>query len=270
MADSAKALFTLTPAESRRLIAKAVSKMPVVLKALEKGKIIIGGGTTNGYVLEELQGIKIDKANYTFGIVSNGFQCSTSASKRDKKIPYTIVNGQPANDKPYTEYLKEFTKDDIFIKGANAVDPDGNAGILVAHPFGGTIGAIYNIVFPRNAKLIIPVGLEKLIPSVFKAASVGGIYDWNYSLGMRCALWPVAGAIVVTEIEALHILTGTTAVHISSGGVGNTAGAVTLAITGENNAVNDAFELIKSIKGEPPLADAKRPCTECQTQCDLF
>ncbi|MGI5838516.1 MAG: hypothetical protein ACOX8W_02525 [bacterium] len=265
-----KALFTLTPAESRRLIAKAVAALPEVRHAKEEGRIIIGGGTTNGYVVEELLGVKIDKANYTFGIVSEGMQCSTSGAKREKPIPYTIVRGEVKTDKPYTDYLKEFTKDDVMIKGANAVDPEGNAGVLIGSPVGGTIGAVYNTVFPRNSKLIIAVGLEKLVPSVLDAASYGGLYDWDFCLGMRCALWPVVGAIVITEIEALAILAGVDAVHFSSGGVGGSAGAVTLAIEGEDENVREAFELIKSIKGEPPLADAKRPCAECENHCDRF
>jgi len=175
-----QALFTLTPAESRRLIAKAVALLPEVRRAQAAGRIIIG------------------------------------------------------------------------------------------NPTGGTMGAVYNTVFLRNAKLIIPVGLEKLVPSVLDAAAFGGMHTWDLCLGLRCALWPVTGATVITEIEALSVLAGVEAVHFASGGIGNSAGAVTLAIAGEDGPVRAAFELVKSIKGEPPLADAKRPCSECENHCDRF
>ena len=51
-----KAAFTLIPSESRRLIARAVVKMEEVRVALEKAYLILGGGTTNGYIAQELLG----------------------------------------------------------------------------------------------------------------------------------------------------------------------------------------------------------------------
>ena len=49
-----KALFTLTSAESRRLIAKGVAAMPEVKKAWESAYLVLAGGTTNGFVAQEL------------------------------------------------------------------------------------------------------------------------------------------------------------------------------------------------------------------------
>ena len=43
------------------------------------------------------------------------------------------------------------------------------------------------------------------------------------------------------------------ATHIGSGGVGGSEGAVVLSIEGEESKVEKAFELVKSIKGEPPV-----------------
>ena len=61
----------------------------------------------------------------------------------------------------------------------------------------------------------------------------------------------VVNALVITEIEALEILTGVTAVHVGSGGVAGSEGAVMLALEGEKEVVVNAFELVESIKGEP-------------------
>lgn len=50
--NTTKALVTLTPAESKRLIAKGVAAMPEVKNALGSGIIIFARGTTNTYVAE--------------------------------------------------------------------------------------------------------------------------------------------------------------------------------------------------------------------------
>ena len=44
-----KTIFTLTSAESRRLIAKAVVSMPEVKTAWEKAYLLLAGGTTNAF-----------------------------------------------------------------------------------------------------------------------------------------------------------------------------------------------------------------------------
>ena len=56
-----------------------------------------------------------------------------------------------------------------------------------------------------------------------------------------------------TEIQALGVLAGVKATHVGSGGVGGSEGAVVLSIEGEESHVEKAFELVKSIKGEPAV-----------------
>lgn len=55
-----RALVSLTPAESKRLIAKGVSALPEVRRALEQGIVIIARGTTNAFVVEEMTGDKVE------------------------------------------------------------------------------------------------------------------------------------------------------------------------------------------------------------------
>ena len=45
---------TLTPAESKMLIAKAVRKTPLIQRAIRDGTIIVDKSSTNAYVLNEL------------------------------------------------------------------------------------------------------------------------------------------------------------------------------------------------------------------------
>lgn len=41
-------------------------------------------------------------------------------------------------------------------------------------------------------------------------------------------------------------------------------------IDGEDNSVRKAFNLIKSIKGEPPISSMKQKCGMCNNKCNLF
>ena len=59
----------------------------------------------------------------------------------------------------------------------------------------------------------------------------------------------------ITEVEALDVLAGVDAVHISSGGVGGAEGAVWLALYGEKEQLDKAQQVIDSVRGEPPFTD---------------
>lgn len=109
------------------------------------------------------------------------------------------------------------------------------------------------IVTPRGAHLIQPVGLEKMVASVHEAALHSGIYHFKLSMGLPGRIMPITTSKVVTEIQAFAILAGVQAYHIASGGVGGSEGAVALALEGEEEKVIQAFELAKSVKGEPPV-----------------
>lgn len=68
-----RAQITLNPSKSKRLIAKGVVALPNVIKALKDHTIILAGGTTNGFIAEELLGIHFEKPSYyTIGIIAGG------------------------------------------------------------------------------------------------------------------------------------------------------------------------------------------------------
>src|SRR4030067_883986 len=82
-----RALFVCTPAESRRLIAKAVVKMKEVLYALQQSNMLIPHGPLNIYILEELLGKErlsqlMDPSTYATGRITQGITC-VSASGRN-------------------------------------------------------------------------------------------------------------------------------------------------------------------------------------------
>jgi hypothetical protein len=226
--------------------------LPEVRNALRKGTVIISRGVTCAFVAEEVVGMRIEaKAQYAMGCVCNGE--TTINTSPDRLAPYVIRDGKPADIVP-AEAVKGFTRDDVLIKGANAVDREGNAADLVINEFGGSLGEAMPIVAGRGAHFICPVGLEKLIPSVSEAAPKCGIFRFKYATGLPCGLIPLVNARVVTEIQALEILCGVSATHVASGGIGGSEGAIVLSIEGEEEPLEKAFDLIKSIKGEPPVA----------------
>ena len=57
--DTVGGVMAFTPAESKRLIARAVVAMTPVRRALENGRVIVAGGTTNAYVAEEILGVPV-------------------------------------------------------------------------------------------------------------------------------------------------------------------------------------------------------------------
>ena len=263
--ENTKALFTLTPAESKRLIAKAVAQTEEVQAALADGMIIIGAGTTNAFVLEELTGKTVDKARYTAGIIAAGRQCVTAPE--DRLDPVVLLKGK-VSELGWEEASENMSAADVFIKGGNAIDVNKIVGVQMAHPLGGTIGKALPIIVARGAHLILPVGLEKFIPDVLLAANVAGSQTFDLSIGMRVGLMPVTYGQVMTEVDALEELAKVTATCISAGGIGGSEGSVTLVVEGQDVEVEKIFTLIKSIKGEQPVASLKQKCSQCGSPCD--
>jgi hypothetical protein len=261
-----KAAFTLIPSESRRLIAKAIVKMDEIESARKEGYIIICGGTTNGYVAQEFLGLKdLSPEKFTMGINSHRLLCVTDESRRDP-FPIIFFKGDRST-KTLKAALEDFHRETVIIKGASAIDHEGNVGVILGGFDGGTVGASIGTVVSQGLKYIVPVGLEKLIPSVREAVEWTGAKTLDYSLGADFGIIPLPHAVVVTEIQALKILTGVEAVHVASGGVGESAGSVVLVIRGDEGQVKKAISLIESIKGEPRLPGFKGTCEVCRYAC---
>ena len=247
------AMVVLNPAESRRLLAKATVALPEVQNAWNNGMIILVRGITNAFVAEEFFDISVEpKAGQTSGLVCGGI---TNANPGPPPSTWNVIRQRKAMEGADSNVeILNFASGDVFIKGANAIDNEGNAGIYVASVKGGTIGLAWPILTPRGCHLIIPVGLEKMVPSVIEAAKHTGVYHFKYSTGLPIKLVPVPLAKVITEIQAFAVLAGVRAYHTGSGGVGGSEGSVHLSLEGDEERVEKAFELAKSIKGEPPVS----------------
>ena len=262
-----RALFVLTPAESKRLIGKAVAALPEVKHAQKNDDVLIGHGSTNVYVAEEILGKEkvaelLDRNTYLSGLVVRGTLCSTLAKEKGPIL--LLKKGElvpPAET--LSEILRDFGRDAVFIKGASAVDPKGNAGVFMAHPEGGTIGWAMGTILARGIRLIVPVGLEKLVASVEKAVISCGQQTLDFTHGLKVGMMPLTGAKVITEIEALQILAGVDSIHVGSGGTSGTEGAVVLVAEGEKAKVEAAIRIVATVKGEPALQSRKGICEIC-------
>ncbi len=242
-----KAQITLTPAESKRLIAKAVAKLPEVERALKNGMIIIGLGTTNSFVAEEILGRKIEKNRYVAGVV---LPQGTSIVPPGERMPGIIIRDGKVIGAKMDEVLDSLTSDDVIIKGANAVDSHGTAGVFLASERGGTVGKVIGHVKSRGVNLIIPIGMEKFVPgSIGEISKEVGIHRFQYATGCKVGMMPISGKIV-TEIEAIKVLTGAEAVVMGKGGVSGAEGSVTLSVDGTDVQLKNLKDIVEKIKGE--------------------
>lgn len=254
-----KAQFSLTSSESKRLIGKAVSQHPKVKKALKSGIVAVGLGSTNAFVIEEILEKKIEKGRYVAGFVDEKGPCVVPVSERVPEV--VLKKGKVIKEKP-GEIVKKMGPADIFIKGANALDFDGIAGVMMASETGGTVAEVLGVIKARGVNLIIPVGLEKLVPySVSEVSNAAGIFEVDCSLGIPVGVMPVAGE-VITEIEALEGL-GVRAIVIGSGGMGDGETAKTFQIEGGKREVEGVVNAIKKIKGEKKVEALRGSCKTC-------
>jgi hypothetical protein len=262
-----QALFTLTPAESKRLIGKGVAALPEIKHAQKNGYLLVGRGSTNAYILEELLGKKIKKEGYMAGQVIKGVLCVLGPEARTK--PVTFHKGEPLSVEPGA-VLDKLGAGDILLKGGSAIDAEGNVGVIMASPVGGTMGQFYMAMKARGLEIIYPVGLEKMIPSVEAAAQFGGTVALGKTIGARAGMACVADGRVFTELDAIETLFGVYAVHFASGGWGGAEGSVTLVVEGADAKVNKCLKFIEQkIKGEAPLPAAKTPCKTCGVACSF-
>src|SRR6056297_1036831 len=257
-----KIFITLNVSESKRLIAKGVALDPHIQKAFNKGLIIIAGGTTNAFIYEEITNNKlIDKNRYPAGVIHRGKACVTDKNTR---IPYKVIANGKEIDEDWKIVIEDFDHGDVFIKGGNALDREGNIGILLADNKAGTIGKAFPIVNARGAKLLLPVGLEKLIYSVPQAANLMGIDILDKGMGKKVGMMSINYGNLYTEIEAFKNLAEVEVIHAAAGGVGGSEGSQSFIIEGSKKELDKIIELLRNIKGEEPISidNFKCPCEE--------
>ncbi|MFC1963398.1 hypothetical protein ACFLVL_02115 [Chloroflexota bacterium] len=245
-----KIVVVLTVSESKRLIAKGVANLEIVKKALRQGMIAIAKGTTNAYVVEELLNMRIDKTTYVIGRVLP--EKTGNAYKFSKPMKDVVLENGKLVDISVIESVHHMGENDVFIKGCTILNYDKKtAGVLMGSIEGGTIGATIDVIKHNKINLVLPVGLEKSSSCDISCIQKELEKDVTWQ-GSPLRFMPLVGAII-TEIEALEILTGLKAILISAGGIGEAEGSIRLLLKGREDQVKTAAELIKNIQGEPPF-----------------
>ncbi|MCW4048951.1 MAG: hypothetical protein NWE89_04365 [Candidatus Bathyarchaeota archaeon] len=255
-----KAQVTLTPAEGKRLIAKAISCMESVQNAYRNGILIISTSTTTGYVAEELMGKEIpNKGMFTAGVVTAEGCSITIADGRYNHYVFEKGQLKEMGTPDLVPYLARMGPDDVFIKGANAIDLLGAAGILLHGSGGGTIGTAWGHLIRNGAQLIIAAGLEKFVPvNLAEVVPRLGAESIDVAMGWKCGMMVVHGQ-VITEQEAMRLLFGVDVIPIAGGGIDGAEGCKVFFLEGAKDNIEMAMKVLGQIKGEPKLTTKVMP-----------
>jgi len=256
------AQVVLTTAESKKLIAKAVARLDVVQQAAKKGIVALHPSSSTYFIVEEITGAKPRTNYWVCGVVTPKGMCvemamvlgsgytpkEVSADPGDLRATWIIENGRLAPEESLSSLFDRMTSSDVYIKGVNALDTEGNVGILFGHQ--GSANYVHSARRKRGFSMIYPVGLEKLIPlTIREAAKEARPTRCNHGMGMPVGLFPCPAGITVNELFAVEILSGARAIPVASGGLGGAEGALTLMIKGRGNEVRRALEFIEQSKG---------------------
>ena len=255
-----KAQIVLTVNESKKIIAKAICSLPEVKNALARKKILLKGGTTVSAIAEELVGIPLRIC----GRISK--RGTVSSQIILVKHPHSILveKGKTKNiDDNIVEVVKNLGRGDIIIISGNALDSQKNVGIMAGSVSGGNAGMAVSGMFSEGAEVIIPIGLEKLIPGTIRDASIiAGRKDVDVSYGMAVGLIPLYGK-VVTEKDAVETLAKLNCTVIGKGGILGAEGSTVMVVEGLDKEVKKILKVIKEVKGAD-ISGQRESLEECK------
>jgi hypothetical protein len=240
---------SLTVSESKRLIAKGVAQAKFVKRAMEKGTLAVGSGTTNGYIVEEITGEKIDKKTFVTGrTLPDGY----SGPKLSYEPRDLVIRKGERLETTVKDAIEDMGPGDVVVKGVNAINYERDqAAVLIGHPTGGNVGAALGTIMARRICYLHPAGLEKNVCADLEEVAEALNAD---PTGKGPTLWVVPGPLF-TEIEALQVLADVEAIPVASGGVGGAEGAVWLGLFGTRKELDKAQAVIDSVRGEPPFTE---------------
>src|SRR3989304_3271641 len=148
-----RALVVLTPSESKKLIGKAVLAIDAVKKARESGTVVIHPSSSTFHMIEELRDATTDGL-WVCGIVVPRGMCiarenfESTANSRGHRGPsdfphaWVVKGGQVSRGDRLIDELNALGPEDVYVKGVNALDPEGNVGVLVGNRTGGATGVV--------------------------------------------------------------------------------------------------------------------------------
>lgn len=272
----AVAQVSLTPHQAKLVMADAVLRLPEVVRARAEGVIALHPSTSTLPIARALLGAE-PGGMPALGMVRPKGLCLSlerqEAARTGDRLgrppsgfPHTwvIERGRLREPAPLQDILAGMGPGDVYVKGCNALDAAGNAGVLYASPRAGTIGLVIAARSRRRFTIVAPVGLEKLIPGEIgeaaRAARPGRI---TLATGQKCGVIPVPGAVVVTEATALETLFGVRCSVIAAGGVAGGEGSTVIVMEGRRRDVEAAFDYVRGVKRVPPPVYSDTECEGC-------
>ncbi len=261
-----KAQVSLTVSEAKRIIAKGITSRTDVKSALEQGRILLKGGTTVSAIAEELIGSSLRIGGR---ITPRGTK--NALEKHNQSHCVLIDRGSVRDaDTGIEEITGGLGRNDIIITSANAIDADGNAAMMAAAPLGHYPGRAMGGFSSQGCKVIIAVGLEKMIPGTIRQAILAsGRESIDIALGSSVGLIPLTGEIF-TELEAISTLADVGVTVIGAGGIQGAEGSTTMVIDGPEDEVRAILDTIVSIKGaivsgtSESLEECVQGCRQCR------
>jgi hypothetical protein len=247
--------FHITIPAGKRLIAKAVICLEEIKSALKNNTIVIIAGSTNGYVAEELllhigQIGDFSKNTFLRGFTAGAGKKIDVANAAYFNTDIVVEKGRWSKEKTIFDVAQSLGKGDIIVKGANAVDSERKlAGIQIRTANLGPSAPMLQAVIGKRSQLIIPVGLEKRVFGNI-AQIVSKINDPSTTTGLN--MIPVGGTII-TELEAIEMLTGASAELVAGGGIFGGEGGYWIAITGTEEQLHSARNIVNSVINESPF-----------------
>jgi len=283
-----RAQVSLLPTESKKLIAKALANMDEVKIALKEGRVVMHPSSSTLFLAEEILGKVPETEVWMCGAITPRAACGDDAVKvwmtthpeargngGPEAFPFSwvIEKGKLSQGETLASLFTRMGPKDVYVKGVNAIDPQGKVGVLIGNQVeGGTIGRVIAAQKEKNFTIIYPVGLEKLIPISIQeaAAAARDRLNLSYSMGGRCSLLLCEGK-AITELKAIMLLTGATAIPIAAGGVDGAEGAITLVVSGEDHQVKKSIAYIEDVKGAKIARRFRQTdCTKCNDKhCSL-
>ena len=269
--------IVLTPPESKVLIAKAIAQLQTVKNAVENGLVVTHPSSTATAIVEEITGqppggIWLAGAvrpkglcvGYARQVEAKNGSTPSGIEPRKNTSTWVIEKGVLKKGLELGEVMQRMTPEDVYVKGCNAVDPSGNAGVLFGKRGGGTIGFVLATRKKKDFHLILAAGLEKSIPvPIAEAARAIPFSRVGWSMGLTAGLIPVGGN-TITEVKAIEILYGLRATPIAAGGLGGAGGCVVLSIQGEERSVRKALvNILDEIKGRKGPSVLDVDCLDC-------
>ncbi len=259
-----RAQITLTVEESKYLIAHAVAEHDLVKRVLANGTILLKGGSTVSFISEILTG----KPLRLCGIITERGTVTDVSPVTSGAHVALLKNKEFINiDEDFLDHVYALTDSDLIICGANAIDSFGNAALMVGSPGGGETPLALNTWYAEGVPVIIPVGLEKMIPgNINDIVKKTGRRNKLYAFGMSVGLVPIIGDIL-TEIEALEILFRVQAIPIGAGGLGNAQGSVTFDVSGSEDNLSELKEYVLALKERKMHANVENECKAVNPRC---